>query len=322
MTSTINMDTTDELEYGTWISLKNVQMVPFSIDKFWSAFDDYLTFLNSFSGRTNVELETGFGKPKNTPGAIVRFDFMGSIVRDRLLLNDKKNHVWRMDIPEATPLFTLYNVTFSAREVGDQAEVTIIVEFVLQSENRSERAEALKTLKEFLPKRIPEIVKFIQERDGNLPKLAPVTESEIRELVTDFYAKLDAHAPVEEYDRFFAFDEEGFKMQFPSQTLHNRQEFKQWYESSVNLYFDEIHQLKEINVSATSEQAEVKAIVHWEGSVWKAPASHSQRTIADADHSWVVKRSPQTYKPVFKSYIVHKLNLADTSAKPEVPAVH
>jgi hypothetical protein len=316
MNSTTNLDSTDDLEYGSWISLHNVQTVPLSVDHFWSAFDNYLELLKAFSGRTDVELETGFGKPPDGPGSIVRFNFMGGVVRDRLLLNDRKNHVWKMDIPEATPLFTLYHVTFKAREVGDRAtEVSITVDIVLQSENREERAEALKTLRQFLPKRIPEIVAFIQRRDGI--EYLPLTEEEVKQLAADFYAKLDAHAPVEECAPLLALEDEGFLMQFPSgHKVQNREEFNQWYDAAINGYFDEIHQVKEIKVKPSSDQAEAEVIVLWEGSTWKPPAAHSKRIVVDAEHSWVVKRSPETHKPVFKSYIVHKFNFAEGSAKP------
>jgi hypothetical protein len=241
---------------------------------------------------------------------------MGGVVRDRLLLNDRKNHVWKMDIPEATPLFTLYHVTFKAREVGDRAtEVSINVDIVLQSEKREERAEALKTLRQFLPKRIPEIVAFIQRRDK--VELGLLTESEVKQLAADFYAKLDAHAPVEECTPFLAFDEEGFKMQFPSGlTVQNREEFNQWYDGAINVYFDEIHQVKEIKVMPSSDHAEVEAIIHWEGSSWKPTAAHSKRVVVDAHHSWIVTRVPETQKPIFKSYIVHKFDFAEGSAKP------
>ena len=37
-----------------------------------------------------------------------------------------------------------------------------------------------------------------------MSSLVPLIESEIRQLVNEFYAKLDAHAPVEEYVDLFA----------------------------------------------------------------------------------------------------------------------
>ncbi|MFN6567022.1 hypothetical protein [Dendronalium sp. ChiSLP03b] len=317
MTKTNNLITQDELDWGQWITLKDVQIVPLEIEYFWSAFDNYLEFLKGFSGRTNVELETDDGKPTDRPGAIVRFDFQGSLVRDRLLYNDRQNHVWKMDIPEATNLFTLYVVTISARKIDDHhTEVSITVELVLQSHNREERAEALQTLKAYLPKRIAEIIKFLQHRDGEAFKLAPLSESEIRQLAKNFYTKIDQHVPASELVPFFDFANHCFKMQFPSSTLQNQEEFNQWYEGTINTFFDEIHAVKEISVKALADHADVNAIIHWEGSTWKAPSAHSKRVIADAQHTWVVVRSPDTFKPIYKSYIVHKLDFAADSSKP------
>ena len=165
--TTNNVSNADELEFGKWITLKDDRIIPLEIDYFWSAFDNDLEFLKGFSGHTDVELETDAGKPADGPGAIVRFDFQGSLVRDRLLYNDCQNHVWKMDIPEATNLFTLYIVTISATKVDEEhTKVSIMVELVLQSQNLEERSQALKTLKTYLAKRIPEIIRFLQNRDG------------------------------------------------------------------------------------------------------------------------------------------------------------
>jgi hypothetical protein len=316
MTKIETLNPRNELDFGKWISLKDVQIIPLEIEYFWSAFDNYLEFLKGFSGRTNVELETDAGKPADGSGAIVRFDFQGSLVRDRLLYNDRQNHIWKMDIPEATSLFTLYVVTITACKVDDShTEVSITVELVLQSQNREERAQALQTLKAYLPKRIPEIIKFLQHRDGEAFKLAPLSELEVRQLAEDFYAKLDRHAPVAELTPFLAFADPCFKMEFPNSTLQNQEEFDQWYESAINTFFDEIHAVEEISVKAQAERADVNAIIHWEGSTWKAPDAYNQRIIADAQHTWVVVRSPDTFKPIYQSYVVHKLDFAAGSSK-------
>ena len=303
----------DELEFGQLITLNHMEIVPLEIEYFWSAFDNYFEFLKSFSGRTDVELETDNDKPKGGPGAIVRFDFQGSLVRNRLLYNDRKNHVWKMDIPEATNLFTLYIVTFKANKVDDNyTQVSITVELVLQSRDRQARADALQTLRTYLPKRIGEILRFLQRRDGDKFKLAPINELEIKQLAADFYEKLDSHAPVEEVTQFLDLDA-SFKMRFPSLTLRNREEFEQWYQGNINVFFDEIHMIKALSIKDNTQvQANSDAIVHWEGSSWKAPGANSKRFVIDEEHSWSVVRSSD-FKPIYKKYIVHRLNYAQGS---------
>ncbi|MBE9016305.1 hypothetical protein IQ272_09165 [Chroococcidiopsidales cyanobacterium LEGE 13417] len=96
MTTIETLNSTNELDFGKWISLKNVQIVPLEIEYFWSAFDNYLEFLKGFSGRDNVELETNAGKPADGPGAIVRFDFQGSLQVGKCLSPDERPHLVRL----------------------------------------------------------------------------------------------------------------------------------------------------------------------------------------------------------------------------------
>jgi hypothetical protein len=135
----------------------------------------------------------------------------------------------------------------------------------------------------------------------------PLVEYEVQQLVQEFYAKLDAHAPVEEYIDLFAFDEEGLILKFPGNTLTSWEQFKPWYEGTLHKFFDEIHLAKKIELVATNEQANIQALVHWEASTWEAPSALSVRIVAAVEQSWVVVRSVKTKKPVFKQYIVNKL---------------
>lgn len=148
-----------------------------------------------------------------------------------------------------------------------------------------------------------------------MSNLVPLTESEIRQLVDEFYAKLDAHALVEEYIDLFAFGEPDLILQFPGIKLTSWEQFKPWYEGTLNEFFDEVHAAEKIELTANDKQADIKAVVHWEASRWKPPAAHSQRIVASVDQSWVVIRSPKTQKAVFKQYIVHKLNYLNSSAQ-------
>jgi hypothetical protein len=136
----------------------------------------------------------------------------------------------------------------------------------------------------------------------------PLTKCEVQELVNEFYTKLDAHAPVEEYINLFAFEDEGLVLQFPGSRLTNWEQFKPWYESTLNKFFDEIHTAEKIELTTNNEQANIQAIVHWEATTWEPPHAHSNRIVASVNQSWVVIRSAKTQKPVFKQYIVDKIN--------------
>ena len=162
------MPSTNEMnmEYGQLISFTEVRVVPLDIDYFWSIYDDFFAFLSSLSGRTDVRKETGFGKPDNSPGAIVSFNFEGMRVYDRLVMNDRVNHVWKLDIPQATELFTIYQVTVTARKIDNGTEITNVLEFVLRSEKLEERQAALALLQKYAASRPSEILDFLKSRDG------------------------------------------------------------------------------------------------------------------------------------------------------------
>ncbi|MFQ5794609.1 MAG: hypothetical protein ACE5JP_06125 [Candidatus Bipolaricaulia bacterium] len=156
-----------------------------------------------------------------------------------------------------------------------------------------------------------------------MSNLAPLTESEVRQFVEDWYRKLDVHAPMSELLAMLA-DEE-LEMRFPEGTLYGHAEFGGWYQGSaensknypgvVNIFFDEVHTVKEVAVDISGDQANVKVVVKWEASVWNPPAAKSVRIILDAAQTWVMKRSPETSKPVIVTYIVDDLSYYEGSAK-------
>jgi hypothetical protein len=307
----ISCNTDDSLTKGSWITLVHTELVPLNIDYFWSAFDDYLDFFKGFSGRKDVEIEVDDNKQQNEPGAIVRFNFQGSLVRGRLLLNDRLNHVWRMDIPQATPLFTIYIVTFFAEKIAESlTEVSIKVEVVLQSDDHDEREQDLNTLLLHAPRLISEIVEFLKVRDSSDFELAPLGKEEVYNLASGFYEALDRHADANEYLQFIDTENVRFKMNFPNGVISSQDEFKDWYLDSIKVYFNEVHKLKQINsiMEIGDGRLSLDVIVHWEASTWVAPSAQSTRIVAEVQQNWVVTRSSNSYKPMFEEYIVNHVN--------------
>ena len=147
-----------------------------------------------------------------------------------------------------------------------------------------------------------------------MSNLAALTEAEIKEFAADWYRKLDVHAPLEDYIPLLA-DEE-LEMRFPEGTVKGFEGFKGWYDRVINIFFDEVHTLKEVKrQSVTGEKAEVKVVVKWEASVWKPPAAKSERIVLDAYQTWIVKRSASTGKPIVETYIVDELKYYEGSAQ-------
>jgi hypothetical protein len=145
---------------------------------------------------------------------------------------------------------------------------------------------------------------------GNLP---PLTESDVQQLAKDWYLKLDVHAPMVEILPMLA--DEGLEMRFPEATVCGHAGFEGWYQRVIRIFFDEVHELKKCGVKVSGDQAEVDIVVKWEASVWNPPAAKSERIMLDAYQTWVVKRSPETQKPVVVTYIVDSLDYYEGSAK-------
>lgn len=144
--------------------------------------------------------------------------------------------------------------------------------------------------------------------------MSDFTESELKEFAAAWYRKLDVHAPLEEYKPLLADAE--LEMKFPEATITGFEGFAGWYDRVINIFFDEVHNVKEVKILSTSgDTTTIKVVVKWEASVWKPPAPNSERIILDAYQTWVVKRSPETQKPMVVTYIVDSLDYAEGSAK-------
>jgi hypothetical protein len=142
----------------------------------------------------------------------------------------------------------------------------------------------------------------------------PLTKDEVTAMVNDWYQQLDVHAPM--VNILPLLSDNGLRMVFPEATLTTLAEFESWYQRVIRTFFDEVHTMKELNVTinADGSQADIKLCVYWEASVWSPPDRLSKRLMMDAYQTWVVKRSPTSGKPVVVTYVVDKLDPKPGSA--------
>lgn len=132
-----------------------------------------------------------------------------------------------------------------------------------------------------------------------------LTENEVRQLVVDWYHKLDVHAPVEDYQSLLA--DADLEMRFPEGTLHGFSGFSDWYKRVVRIFFDEVHELRELEIAPRGSEADVRLVVRWEARRWHPPAPQSELLRFDAAQHWLVRRSAATSKPVIVTYVVDSL---------------
>jgi SnoaL-like domain len=139
-----------------------------------------------------------------------------------------------------------------------------------------------------------------------------ITEPEVRQLASSWYAMLDEHVDVEQCAELLAPD---VKFHLPEGVVRGLDAFREWYLSAIRTFFDEVHAVKLLQVTVKGDSADVAVIVNWQASVWKPPAATSERIVVDATQRWVVVRSPQTAKPVISDYVVESLDYHPGSAR-------
>jgi hypothetical protein len=150
-------------------------------------------------------------------------------------------------------------------------------------------------------------------------------EATVRDLVYTWYRLLDQHAPVEEYLPLLS---EDVQLVMPEATLDGIEAFTAWYQGGstkyalpgvVNQFFDEVHELKRVDISLDSGATEgdghatVLIVVRWEAHRWAPRKARSDVLRFDAWQRWVVTRSAQG-RPVIRQYIVDRLEPLQGSA--------
>jgi len=146
-------------------------------------------------------------------------------------------------------------------------------------------------------------------------------EADVCVLIYDWYRRLDAHAPAAEYLPLLADD---VRLVFPEATLQGKDAYLAWYQGGqgmpgvINLFFDEVHELKRVDVAvrgadAGSWRADVLIVVKWEARRWTAPQPKSTYLGFDAWQRWTLGLSTDG-APVIREYIVDRLEKLQGSA--------
>jgi hypothetical protein len=145
------------------------------------------------------------------------------------------------------------------------------------------------------------------------PMSKPLTRQELTAFAVAWYRKLDVHAPMVECLPMLA--DADLEMRFPEVTIRGWAGFEGWFQTVVRIFFDEVHTVKSVKALIRGDKAKMKVVVRWEASRWKPPAAESERIIADAYQTWIVRRSAKTGKPEIVTYIVDGLKYARRSVK-------
>ncbi|GIF23639.1 hypothetical protein BJ973_004248 [Actinoplanes tereljensis] len=139
-----------------------------------------------------------------------------------------------------------------------------------------------------------------------------LTEDNIRKLVTAWYRSLDRHDELGAVLPYLL--DRGLEMRFPEATVHGHGGFADWYKAVTNRFFDEVHAITSVDVTALDQRtAAVSVVVNWQARIWNPPAAKSQWLGFEAYHSWELVAAPgDTIK--LKTYVVDRLEPMPGSA--------
>jgi len=132
--------------------------------------------------------------------------------------------------------------------------------------------------------------------------MSTMTEWDVKELVFSWFRKITSKVPVEEL--LSMLNSEELEMKFPEETLQSYDDFKKWYETVTNKFFNQVHEVKMLDVEVSGDKAAVKLIVNWQAETWEPPSPFSQRDGSYVHQSWIVKKDAKTGKPVITTYHV------------------
>lgn len=144
------------------------------------------------------------------------------------------------------------------------------------------------------------------------PMAKDLDEASVKQLVDDWYKALDVHAPVDDVVAMLA--AEGLECYWPEGPTFGVEEFKGWYHKVTNLFFDEVHTMKELQITPRGSEADVKLVVNWQAKVWNPPDATSKWLGMDARQTWVVARSDDGSRAVIKKYVVDGMDLMPGSS--------
>jgi hypothetical protein len=133
-------------------------------------------------------------------------------------------------------------------------------------------------------------------------------------MADEWFQKLDEH--VREVDLLPYLVSEGLTQLWPDYTVKSLGDFEGWYQRALRLFFDELHTLKEFNVtlSPDGQKADVKLVVNWRALTWTPGDRNSKLLHMDAYQTWEVVPSPTTGKPQIKTILVDNVVPMEGSA--------
>lgn len=138
-----------------------------------------------------------------------------------------------------------------------------------------------------------------------MTNLKPLTKSEVKEFILNWYENLNNHVSPDELASLVT--EQNLEMQFPDTLVQSRDELKNVYGTSIYKFFDESHTINKRSITINEDQADVRIELRWEARQWNPPAAKSEKLTADVVQSFRLKRASATEKPMMVRYKIDSI---------------
>ena len=125
--------------------------------------------------------------------------------------------------------------------------------------------------------------------DGTLADVVPLARWEVADLVTTWFRRLTDKASPQ--DMLAMLDPAGPTLVFPDGTFTGEDGFRAWYGAVTGRFFDQVHELRTVDVEGRADGAEVRLTVDWQARTWQPPAANSDWTGATARQHWSIRRA-------------------------------
>ena len=123
----------------------------------------------------------------------------------------------------------------------------------------------------------------------------PLTKEEVQQLILTFWKMEEEKAHLVDLMEITSPD---LEISMGESVWRGYRQLEDHQMGSKAQFFDQKFDPKSISVEVSGDQATVKSEVQWNARHWTFPAAKSQEIRATYWHTWIVKRSPTTGKPV------------------------
>jgi hypothetical protein len=146
---------------------------------------------------------------------------------------------------------------------------------------------------------------------GAAVALPALSESTVRNLITNWYHSMNDHVPVDEMAKMLADD---VQMTYPEvgHPFIGIPAFRDWYAGVVTKYFDQTHLVEKWDIHIDSDRADVAVVVRWEHRSWESGEATSTYAANLSHQRFRIERSPEDGRVLIREK--HAITFGPTSA--------